>query len=130
MIQLIGQHFVSDLIKMPGIYNKKNLGNYRVLQAQKYFLSGCVQNVVHVISSGNVLLMCDVCPSYCTIPVYNTCPIPFNHNLSLNHALAINKTYIFSLFFVELLQFLTQQLSGIFKIFSKLNKQCKMLSLL
>ena len=33
----------------------------------KYFLSDWVQNVVHVIlSSGNVLLVCDVCPSYRT----------------------------------------------------------------
>ena len=30
------------------------------------FLSGWVQNVVHVISSGNVLLMCDARPSYHT----------------------------------------------------------------
>ena len=40
--------------------------NYKDLQAHKSFLSGWVQNVVHVISSGNVLLMCDARPSYHT----------------------------------------------------------------
>ena len=41
--------------------------NYKSLQAHKYFLSRCDQNVIYVIlSSGNVLLMCDIGPSYRT----------------------------------------------------------------
>ena len=55
------------LIKTPGIYTQEKMENYKALQAHKYFLSAWVQNVVHVIlSSGNVLLMCDVRPSYHT----------------------------------------------------------------
>ena len=55
------------LIKTPGVYSQEKIENYKALQAHKYLLSGWVQNVVHVIlSSGNVLLMCDVRPSYCT----------------------------------------------------------------
>ena len=41
--------------------------SYKALQAHKYFLSGLVQNVVHVtLTTGNVLLMCDVISSYRT----------------------------------------------------------------
>ena len=41
--------------------------NYKSLQAHKYFLSRCDQNVIYVIlSSGNVLLMCDIRLSYRT----------------------------------------------------------------
>ena len=55
------------LIKTPGVYIQEKMENYKALQAHKYFLSAWVQNVVHVIlSSGNVLLMCDVRPSYHT----------------------------------------------------------------
>ena len=58
------------LMKTPGVYTqdgKDKMENYRALQAHKYFLSGWVQNVVHVILlSGKVLLMCDVRTSYRT----------------------------------------------------------------
>ena len=55
------------LIKTPGVYTQEKMENHKALQAHNYFLSGWVQKVLHVIlSSENVLLMCDVCPSYRT----------------------------------------------------------------
>ena len=72
MIRLSGhrsaiQICISILSRHQAFIHKKKMENYKALQAHKYFLSAWVQNVVHVIlSSGNVLLMCDVRPSYCT----------------------------------------------------------------
>ena len=55
------------LIKTSGVYTQEKMENYKALQAHKYFLSGLVQNVVHVtLTTGNVLLMCDVISSYRT----------------------------------------------------------------
>ena len=48
------------------LYSRKN-GKLQNFTSPQVLLSGWVQNVVHVIlSSGNVLLMCDVRPSYRT----------------------------------------------------------------
>ena len=72
MIRLSGhrsaiQICISILSRHQAFIHKKKMENYKALQAHKYFLSAWVQNVVHVIlSSGNVLLMCDVRPSYHT----------------------------------------------------------------
>ena len=77
------------LIKTPGVYTPEKMENYKALQAHKYFSSGWVLNVVHVIlSSGNVLLVRDVRPLYCTSdkphkPWIHTVPVInlINHGL-------------------------------------------------
>ena len=73
MIQLSGHRSATQICIVSLSYQDtrrlywKNGKLQKALQAHKHFLSGWVQNVVHVIlSSGNVLLMCDVRPSYCT----------------------------------------------------------------
>ena len=55
------------LIKTPEVYSQDKMGNYKALQALQVLFAWVVSNVVYVIlSSGNVLLMCDVFPSYHT----------------------------------------------------------------
>ena len=50
-----------------GIFTQEKMQNYKALDAHRYFISGWVQNVVHMnLSSGHVIFMCDVRPSYRT----------------------------------------------------------------
>ena len=49
------------------VFTQEQMENYKSLQAHRYFISGWVQNIMHIVlSSGSILLICDVRPSYRT----------------------------------------------------------------
>ncbi|XP_047136829.1 uncharacterized protein LOC105846151 isoform X1 [Hydra vulgaris] len=72
------------LIKSPKIFSPEAIDNYKALDAYKYFVSGWVQEVLHMIlSSGFVIFKAEVKPSYRTNDPTHTPWIAVNNKGSI-----------------------------------------------